>query len=158
MGESFFGKLRDVLSREKTSDIDGTVSIAASPANLARIGLATGNPVPAAMPDDHTLTPEVPLPAASPAPSSADIAPVGIQFFAEVPTQESANEIVSVSQSAENCLTAVAQPSADNIWSVAVTLCMAPVPQEIHTIETVFQSWAQKLGGTSKGWGLNQAA
>ncbi len=156
MGESLFGKLRDVLSREKTSDIDTTVNIAVSPANLARIGLATGTPVSQTTPDLGAPAPEMPVAGIQQEAAASDIAPVGIQFFAEVPTQECANEIVSVSQAAQNCLSAEAQPVGDSIWSVAVTLCMMPVPQEIHAIEMVFQTWAQKLGGTSKGWGLSQ--
>lgn len=156
MGESLFGKLRDVLSREKTSDIDTAVNVAASPANLARIGLATSTPVSPATSNLSAPVPEMPVASMQPEPGSTDIAPVGIQFFAEVPTRECADEIVSISQGAQNCLSAEAQPAGDSIWNVAVTLCMMPVPQEIHTIETVFQTWAQELGGTSKGWGLNQ--
>ena len=156
MGESLFGKLRDVMSREKTSDIDTSVSVASPTASLARIGLATGNPAGTISPNQGFATPELPVPGAQPAPPSSAIAPVGIQFFAEVPSQQCANEIVSVSQVAQNCLSAEAQPAGDNIWTVAITLCMTPVPQEIHAIETVFQTWAQKLGGASKGWGLSQ--
>lgn len=156
MGESLFGKLRDVMSREKTSDIDGAVNVAASPANLARIGLATGTPASSAIPNPDLSVPEMPVAGVEQIPPSSDIAPVGIQFFAEVPTRECADEIVSISQGAQNCLSAEAQPAGDSIWTVAVTLCMTPVPQEIHAIETVFQTWAQKLGGTSKGWGLSQ--
>ena len=156
MGESLFGKLRDVMSREKTSDIDGPVSVANSTASLARIGLATGNPAATVSSNQGSVMPGLSVPAAQPAPPSSAIAPVGIQFFAEVPSQQCANEIVSLSQVAQNCLSAEAQPIGDNLWTVAVTLCMTPVPQEIHAIETVFQTWAQKLGGASKGWGLSQ--
>ena len=156
MGESLFGKLRDVLSREKTSDIDGPLYDTNSPANLARIGLATGNRPATVLPGQNSAVPGLPVPETQQAPSSQAIAPVGIQFFAEVPSQQCANEIVSISQVAQNCLSAEAQPAGDNLWTVAITLCMTPVPQEIHAIETVFQTWAQKLGGASKGWGLSQ--
>jgi hypothetical protein len=159
MGESLFGKLRDVLSREKTSDIDGPVYDTNSPANLARIGLATGNRPGTAMSSGNSVVPGLPVPEIQQDPSSQAIAPVGIQFFAEVPSQQCADEIVSISQSAHNCLSAEAEPVGDSIWTVAITLGMTPVPQEIHAVETVFQTWAQKLGGVSKGWGLthNQA-
>ena len=156
MGESFFGKLRDVMSREKTSDIDGAVNAASSTASLARIGLATGNRPATAMPGGNSAVPGLPVPEIQQDPSSLTIAPVGIQFFAEVPSQQCAEEIVSISRSAHNCLSAEAQPVGDSIWTVAITLGMTPVPQEIHAVETVFQTWAQKLGGVSKGWGLSQ--
>lgn len=156
MGESLFGKLRDVMSREKTSDIDGAVDTAASQAGLARIGLATGTRASTAVPSPDLSVPEMPVAGMEQVPQSPNTAPVGIQFFAEVPTRECADEIVSISQGAQNCLSAEAQPVDDSIWTVAITLCMTPVPQEIHAIETVFQTWAQKLGGTSKGWGLSQ--
>lgn len=156
MGESLFGKLRDVMSREKTSDIDGAVSAASPSASLARIGLATGNPTGTVSSNHGSTMPELSVPGVQPAPPASAIAPVGIQFFAEVPSQQCANEIVTISQVAQNCLSAEAQPAGDDLWTVAVTLCMTPVPQEIHAIETVFQTWAQKLGGASKGWGLSQ--
>lgn len=156
MSESFFGKLRDVLSSETTSDIAVPVSVTSSHANMARIGLAAPTSVGTAMPGQNLPVPGMPAAGMQPDPSSQHIAPVGIQFFAEVPSQQCADEIVSISQAAHNCLSAVAQPVGDNIWTVAVTLCMTPVPQEIHAIETVFQTWAQKLGGASKGWGLSQ--
>jgi len=156
MGESLFGKLRDVMSREKTSDIDGPVSVANSTASLARIGLATGTPTGTELSNQGSAMPGLSVPAVQSATPSSAIAPVGIQFFAEVPSQQCANEIVSISQIAQNCLSAEAQPAGDDLWTVAITLCMTPVPQEIHAIETVFQTWAQKLGGASKGWGLSQ--
>lgn len=156
MGESLFGKLRDVLSREKTSDIDGPVYDTNSPANLARIGLATGNRPATVLPGQNSAVPGLPVAEVQQAPSAQAIAPVGIQFFAELPSQQCAEEIVSISRSAHNCLSAEAQPVADSIWTVAITLCMTPVPQEIHAVETVFQTWARKLGGVSKGWGLSQ--
>lgn len=156
MGESLFGKLRDVLSREKTSDITSPVNVMNSPATLARIGLATGNPAGTVLPGQNSAVPGMPVAEIQQVPSSSAIAPVGIQFFAEVPSQQCANEIVSISQGAHNCLSAEAQPVGDSLWTVAITLCMTPVPQEIHAIETVFQTWAQKLGGASKGWGLSQ--
>jgi len=156
MGESLFGKLRDVMSREKTSDIAIQASAMNSSTNLARIGLATGNMQATTMP--HDGSPVSPSLAAGTQPGlpSPNVAPVGIQFFAELPSQECANEILSVSQRAENCLSAESQPVGEGIWTVAVTLSMAPVPQEIHAIETVLQTWAQKMGGASKGWGLSQ--
>ena len=156
MGESLFGKLRDVLSREKTSDIAIPVSVTNSPANLARIGLASRAPETAMLPTQGVAVPNPAATGMMPGQPSGFVAPVGIQFFAEVPSQEGAAEIVSTSQSAHNCLAAEAQPVGDGFWTVAVTLCMAPVPQEIHAIETVLQLWAHKLGGTSKGWGLSQ--
>ncbi len=156
MGESLFGKLRDVLSREKTSDIDSQVSVASSAAGLARIGLATGNATASVLSDQNSTIPGVSVPQAPQAPLSSANAAVGIQFFAEVPSQQCANEIVTISQGARDCLSAEAQPAGGDLWTVAITLCMTPVPQEIHAIETVFQTWAQKLGGASKGWGLSQ--
>ena len=157
MGESLFGKLRDVLSREQTSDISDQGCAVNPTANLARIGLASGTMQAAMRPHVDALVSD-PLAAAAMQPGLPlpNVAPVGIQFFAKVPSQEGANEIKSVSQGGENCLSADAKPVGDGIWTVAVTLCMAPVPQEIHAIETVLQTWAQKLGGTSKGWGLSQ--
>ncbi|WP_108882575.1 ribonuclease E inhibitor RraB [Anderseniella sp. Alg231-50] len=156
MGESLFGKLRDVLSREKTSDIVTPVSVTGSPANLARIGLATRSPAGTELPGGNLPAPGMPTDPLQQAAPSSGVAPVDIQFFAEVPSQQCAEEIVSISQGATNCQSAQAQPISDTVWTVAVTLCMAPVPQEIHAIETVFQTWAQKLGGASKGWGLSQ--
>ena len=81
MGESLFGKLRDVLSREKTSDIDTAVNIAASPATLARIGLATGRPVSPATPSLGSPAPEMPVAGIHQEPVAGNVAPVGIQFF-----------------------------------------------------------------------------
>jgi hypothetical protein len=156
MGERLFGKLRDAMSRENTSDIAVPVSVTSSPANMARIGLAARNPAGTAMSSQNLPVPGMPAAGIQQHPSSHHIAPVGIQFFAEVPSQQCADEIVSISQGAHNCLAAEAQPTGDSIWTVAVTLCMTPVPQEIHAIETVFQTWAQKLGGASKGWGVSQ--
>ena len=156
MGESLFGKLRDVLSREKTSDITGPVNVGSSPNNLARIGLATGNRTGTALPDQNSTAPVLPVPEIQQIPPSSATAPVGIQFFAEVPSQQGAEEIVSISQGARNCLSAEAQPVGDSLWTVTITVCMKPVPQEIHAVETVFQTWAQKLGGASKGWDLSQ--
>ena len=110
MGESLFGKLRDVLSPEKTSDIAVPVNVTNSPANMARIGLATGNSAGTAMPGQNSAVPGLPVAGIQPDPSSQHIAPVGIQFFAEVPSQQCADEIVSISRGAHNCLSAVAQP------------------------------------------------
>ena len=156
MGESLFGKLRDVLSREKTSDFAGPMEVTGNPANQARIGLALGNRTASAMSGQHSDVPGGAIAEIQQDPSATATAPVGIQFFAEVPSQECAQEFVSISQCAHNCLTTDAHSAEDGIWTVAVTLCMTPVPQEIHAIETVFQTWAQKLGGASKGWGLSQ--
>lgn len=156
MGESLFGKLRDVLSSEQTSDIAIQDSAINPSANLARIGLASGNVQGTTMPHDGSPVFDQMATGSQQGLPPPNVAPVGIQFFAEVPSQECANEIMSVSRSGENCLSADAQPVGDGIWTVAVTLCMAPVPQEIHAIETVLQTWAQKLGGISKGWGLSQ--
>jgi len=167
MGESLFGKLRDVLSRETTSEIAIQDTVVSSGTNLARIGMATGNPTGTMMPqagppvsDPTQFATQPGLPASQvaiqPDLPASQVAPVGIQFFAELPTQESADEISSVSQRAKDCLSTESNPAGDGVWTVAVTLCMAPVPQEIHAIETVLQTWAQKMGGTSKGWGLSQ--
>ncbi len=157
MGESLFGKLRGVLSREQTSDIAFQNSEVNPTANLARLGLASGNMQAAMTPHVGSLDFE-PLAAGAVQPGLPlpNVTPVGIQFFADVPSQEGADEIMSVSQNGENCLSADKKPAGDGIWTVAVTLFMAPVPQEIHAIETVLQTWAQKLGGTSRGWGLSQ--
>lgn len=156
MSESLFGILRDVLSREKTSDIAIQDTAMISSTNLARIGLASGTMSGTTMPHDGSPVSGTLAAGAQQSLPPPHVAPVGIQFFAELPSQECANEMLSVSQHAKNCLSAKSQPVGDGVWTVAVTLCMAPVPQEIHTIETVLQTWAQKMGGTSKGWGLSQ--
>ncbi len=156
MGESLFGKLRDVMSREKTSDITIQDSVINASTNLARIGLATGNPHGTTMPQDGSPVSGSLAVGTQPSLPPPHVDPVGIQFFAELPTQECADEILAISKRAENCLSTESQPVGGGVWQVAVTLCMAPVPQEIHAIETVLQTWAQKLGGTSKGWGLSQ--
>lgn len=156
MGESLFGKLRDLLSREKVSDIDNPVYVTNSRTNLARIGLATGNRSGSGMSGQDPTATGSPVAEVQQNPSPAAIGPVGIQFFVEVPSQQCAEEIMSISKCAHNCLSAEAHPAGDSIWTVAVTLGMAPVPQEIHNIETMFQAWAQKLGGGSKGWGLSR--
>ena len=157
MGESLFGKLRGVFSRETTSDITAQIDVVNSGANLARIGLA-GNTVAQSngLPSGNLSFGETPtVPAQQNLPAS-DVEPVGIQFFAELPTEESANEISAISQQAENCLSSETKPAGDGVWSVAVTLKMAPVPHEIYAIESVLQTWAQKMGGAAKGWGLSQ--
>ncbi len=154
MGDSLFGKLRGILSRQKTSDISTTIVTSDPAASLSRIGLAARDTVPTPeVPshDQHASVPDVQLAEASPA-----AAPVGIQFFAEVPMQQCADEIVNVSRRASNCLAAVSHAINENTWSVSVTLEMAPVPQRIHEIESTMQLWSEKLGGTSKGWGLTQ--
>jgi hypothetical protein len=73
-----------------------------------------------------------------------------------VPLQQSAEEIVSVSQRGSNCLEATMSPAGDGNWTIAITLRMLPVPQQIHNVESVLADWVAKLGGTSKGWGLAQ--
>lgn len=159
MGESLFAKLRSVLSRQKTSKISAPEEPQAS-ANLSRLKLG-GRASASAAPTIPDMTgPDISAFAASPAASahthSDHITPVGVQFFAEVPLQQSAEEIVTVSKRASNCLTADMSPAGDGHWTVSVTLNMAPVPQEIHTVESVLSDWASKLGGSSKGWGLAQ--
>lgn len=156
MGESLFGKLRGVLARETTSDIEVQEPTVSPGANLARIGLATGNLKESVMPQDGSSFAGSTAVPAHPGLPTSSVEPVGIQFFAELPTQECATEISSVSQRAENCLSTEAKPVGDGVWSVAVTLSMAPVPHEIYAIESVLQTWAQKMGGVSKGWGLSQ--
>jgi hypothetical protein len=47
-------------------------------------------------------------------------------------------------------------PAGDGNWTIAITLRMLPVPQQIHNVESVLADWAGKLGGSSKGWGLAQ--
>ena len=142
MGESLFGKLRGVLSRETTSDVAVQDSSVSTGANLARIGLATDNLKGTVMPQDGLSVDGSTAAAAHPDLPTSSVEPVAIQFFAELPTQECANEISSVSQRAENCVSTEAKPVGDGVWSVAVTLSMAPVPQEIYTIESVLQTWA----------------
>ena len=156
MGESLFGKLRDVMSREKTSDIADQGSAISSGASLARIGLATGTPQALAIPQQIPPVSGSTAIATQTGTPPANVEQVGIQFFAELPNQEAANEILEVSQRADNCLSTESQAVGDGFWQVAVTLSMAPVPQEIHAIEATLQTWAQKMGGTSKGWGLSQ--
>lgn len=166
MGNSLFGKLKSVLSRKKKSDISTAVEQPPATANLSRIGLGAGG-MAAATPQPNPNMPDISgfaaamttgkpaMPSASPA-SHADVAPVGVQFFAEVPLQASAEEIVNVSRTASNCIRADMSPAGDGVWSVAITLNMSPVPQEIHTVESVLADWAGKLGGMAKGWGLAQ--
>ncbi len=156
MGESLFGKLRGVLSRETTSDIAAQESVVNSGANLARIGLVTGNLKDSELPPNSPPVTGETAGALPPSLPTSSVEPVGIQFFAELPTQECANEISSVSQLAEDCLSTEVKPAGDGVWSVAVTLRMSPIPQEIHAIESLLQTWAQKMGGVSKGWGLSQ--
>ena len=47
--------------------------------------------------------------------ASASIKPVGVQFFAEVPLQQSAEEIVNVSRRASNCIDATMSPDSNGI-------------------------------------------
>ncbi len=164
MGKSLFGQLKGMLSREKKSAIAVPASQPSAGNNLSRIGLAGDAPV---MPGIS----QQPMQGFSPAPSvdlgmpagepmsgfgGAQIMPVGIQFLAEVPLQQSAEEIVNVSRRASNCLAANLQQAGDGKWNVVVTLSMQPVPQHIHEVETVMAEWAGKLGGASRGWGLAQ--
>ncbi len=156
MGESLFGKLRDVMSREKTSDIADQGSVINTTANLARIGLATATQPATTIPrQDSPVSGSLTIATQSSIPQ-AHVEQVGIQFFAELPNQGSVNEIMEISRHADNCLSAESKMVGDGVWQVAVTLSMAPVPQEIHTVEATLQTWAQKMGGTSKGWGLSQ--
>ena len=164
MGKSLFGKLKGVLSRKKTSEISTAAPQPQATANLSRIGL--GNPSPytpgAAMdvPDISGFSAVLPSGNAfpgAPAPAGMANAPaVGVQFFAEIPLQQSAEEIVNVSRRASNCIRATMAPAGNGAWSVAITLNMPPVPQEIHDVETVLAEWTGKLGGSSRGWGLAQ--
>lgn len=164
MGKSLFGKLKSVLSRKKTSEISTAAQQPPATANLSRIGLGAGIAAAAApqtnMPDISGFaaamtTGQPAMPSVSHAPNT-EISPVGVQFFAEVPLQASAEEIVNVSRTASNCINAEMSPAGDGVWSVAITLNMAPVPQEIHTVESVLSEWTGKLGGMAKGWGLAQ--
>jgi hypothetical protein len=174
MGKSLFGQLKGVLSREKKSSIAVPASQPSSSANLSRIGLA-GAATPAAPAGQQDFSGFSPAPSvdmgfmageAMPGTAGGQIAggqiaggqivPVGIQFMAEVPLQQSAEEIVNVSRRATNCMDANLMPAADNKWNVIVTLSMQPVPQHIHEVETLMADWAGKLGGISKGWGLAQ--
>lgn len=159
MGSSLFGKLKAMMSRQKTSEISGASVPSDVNSNLSRIGLAakTSASAPAS---EHEVT--------SPGPAAPDVqlnqqavgnqsvAAVGVQFFAEVPHQQCAEEIVTVSKRASNCTDAVAHPAGGDLWNVVITLNMPPVPQDIHTVESTLQAWTEKLGGSSKGWGLSQ--
>ena len=164
MGKSLFGKLKGVLYRKKTSEISAAAPQPQATANLSRIGLGNATPYPAGgatnAPDISGFSAVLPngngMPGAMAQPGTAHVQPVGVQFFAEVPLQQSAEEIVNVSRRASNCLDATMAPSGSGAWSVSITLNMSPVPQEIHTVETVLSEWASKLGGISKGWGLAQ--
>ena len=164
MGKSLFGKLKSVLSRKKTSEISAAAPQPQATANLSRIGLGNSAPY---TPDSAMNAPDISgfttaLPSGAPAmgaasqTASASIKPVGVQFFAEVPLQQSAEEIVNVSRRASNCIDATMSPDGNGAWSVSITLNMPPVPQEIHNVETVLAEWTGKLGGASKGWGLAQ--
>ncbi len=162
MGNSLFGKLKGVLSRKKKSDISTAAPQPPATANLSRIGLGARG-VSAHQPNMPDISGfAAAMTAGQPAmqpvfhSTATEISPVGVQFFAEVPLQASAEEIVRVSRSASNCINAELSPAADGTWSVSITLNMAPVPQEIHTVESVLSDWAGKLGGSAKGWGLAQ--
>jgi hypothetical protein len=158
MGSSLLGKFKGLLSRQKKSKIASQEPAADATANLSRIGMAvkTGAQpaVDPAQASGSATPPDVQL--AQSQPAAAEVSDVGIQFFAELPLQHSAEEIVTVSRRAKNCLTAEAQPVGEGFWSVAITLSMQPIPQEIHKIEATLEAWAGKLGGSSKGWGLSQ--
>jgi hypothetical protein len=156
MSSSLFGKLKSVLSRQKKSEIATQATVNDVTAGLSRIGMAVKQ---SAQPVGDSVTNDISQPdvQTTPLPAQEVVMDVGIQFFAEVPLQECADEIVSVSQRAKNCMSAHTQPVGDGIWQVAVTLSMAPIPQEIHNMETVLQAWAEKFGGSSKGWGLSQS-
>lgn len=161
MGKSLFGQLKGLLSKEKKSAVLQTEPEPTGTANLSRIGL--GGAAPAEKPVDQSpqtsaLDPSVQMAPMTPQVMSeqADAAPASIQFFAEVPLQQSAEEIVSVSKRGSNCLEATMSPAGDGNWTIAITLRMLPVPQQIHNVESVLADWAGKLGGSSKGWGLAQ--
>ncbi len=156
MGESLFGKLRDLLSRETKSGIGGHKTTKPSASNLSRIGLATASTEEPVFENERASAEETVAAADHADPSSGEIFPVGIEFLAEVPSQQSAYEMVSVSRGADNCLSADAQPVDNIAWHVSVTLCMEPVPQQIHAVEDLLQTWAEQHGGSSKGWGLSQ--
>lgn len=160
MGKSLFGQLKNMLSRQKKSEISTPAQPQAA-ANLSRIGLGNAAPAPVNGPDmsGFTQMPEGPAPGMTvtgAAVGAGNTMPVAVQFFAEVPLQQSAEEIVSVSKRAANCINAEMNPAGEGRWTVSVTLNMAPVPQAIHEVETVLADWAGKLGGMSKGWGLAQ--
>lgn len=156
MGESLFGKLRDLLSRETKSGIGDDKTATPSSSNLARIGLSAANTGEPVMENESASVEQTVAAADHTYPSSTEVSPVGIEFFAEVPSQQCAYEMVTVSRGADNCLSADAQPVANIAWNVSVTLSMEPVPQQIHAVEDLFQAWAEQLGGSSKGWGLSQ--
>lgn len=156
MGESLFGKLRDLLSRETKSGIGGHKTATPSSSNLARIGLAAASTEESAIENESASVEQTVAAADQADPLSTEVAPVGIEFFAEVPSQECAYEMVTVSRDADNCLSADAQPVANIAWNVSVTLSMEPVPQQIHAVEDLLQTWAEQLGGSAKGWGLSQ--
>lgn len=164
MGNSLFGKLKGVLSRKKKSEISTAAVQPPATANLSRIGLGATTAAASAhqpnMPDISGFAAAMTAgqPAMPPAfhSTATEVSPVGVQFFAEVPLQASAEEIVRVSRSASNCTNAELSLAGDGTWSVSITLNMAPVPQEIHTVESVLSDWAGKLGGSAKGWGLAQ--
>ena len=170
MGKSLFGQLKGMLSREKKSTIAVPVPQPNSTANLSRIGLAAAATSPATETGQPDFSGFSPAPSvdmgimggdampgvAGTRPAGGQIVPVGIQFMAEVPLQQSAEEIINVSRRATNCLDANMAPAADGKWNVIVTLSMQPVPQQIHEVETVMADWAGKLGGVSRGWGLAQ--
>ncbi len=156
MGESLFGKLRDLLSRETKSGIGGHKTATPSSSNLARIGLAAASTEESAIENESASVEQTVAAADQADPPSTEVAPVGIEFFAEVPSQECAYEMVTVSRDADNCLSADAQPVANIAWNVSVTLSMEPVPQQIHAVEDLLQTWAEQLGGSAKGWGLSQ--
>ena len=161
MGSSLFGKLKGMLSSQKTSDISRTAPSTSTISDLSRIGLATKSTASPMENSSVDSTPAVNMSApdvvlSQQTNTSFNTSPVGVQFFAEVPHQQCAEEIVNVSKRANNCLSAVAQPIGGDLWSVSITLNMTPVPQDIHTVESTLQAWTEKLGGSSKGWGLSQ--
>jgi hypothetical protein len=163
MGKSLFGQLKGLLSRQKKSDLGETEAPTSSVSNLSRIGLSTANEADmhAADPAQQEQAVHDPSVQMTPAtaqamPEQQDASPASIQFFAEVPLQQSAEEIVNVSQRGSNCLEATMTPAGDGNWSVSITLRMLAVPQQIHNVESMLADWAGKLGGTSKGWGLAQ--
>ena len=156
MGESLFLKLFNVLSRQKKSDISSAPEMTGTASPLARIGLASTVGEQDTGPAGHQF---ISTAAADETPgmhADQSAQPGGIEFFAELPLQQSADEIISVSRQANNCTAAEVSQTADGAWTVRVTLSMLPVPQQIHTVETIFDFWAGKLGGSAKGWGLSQ--
>lgn len=164
MAKSLFSKFKGLMSRQKKSEISGKEAETAGSANLSRIGLTTV-PAGADLPEGLGQTaqqasdPSVSLNLSGtegPAPAEHS-EPVGIQFYAELPIQASAEEIVNVSKRADNCVDATLEATGEDSWRVSLVLKMLPVPQQIHEVENMLDIWSQKLGGKSNGWGLAQA-